>query len=68
MCVVREALAVTAENRQQLLLQFDDASFIFEGMCPHIPKFLYVCMNHFTPACFVNECQYKATIQNTGFA
>ncbi|XDV25389.1 hypothetical protein PO909_029312 [Leuciscus waleckii] len=36
-------------------------TFIFEGNAPpNLPKFVYVCANHFMPDCFVNEGQYKA--------
>ncbi|XP_056607720.1 uncharacterized protein LOC130425527 isoform X2 [Triplophysa dalaica] len=33
--------------------------FIFEGNEPlNLPKFVYVCANHFTPDCFLNAGQY----------
>jgi len=33
-------------------------SFIFKGNAPeNVGKYLYVCANHFTPDCFVNEGQ-----------
>jgi len=33
-------------------------SFIFKGNAPeNVDKYLYVCANHFTPDCFVNEGQ-----------
>ncbi len=36
-------------------------SFVFEGDAPpDLPKCVYVCSNHFTQDCFVNEGQYKA--------
>ncbi|XP_058617212.1 uncharacterized protein LOC131530781 isoform X2 [Onychostoma macrolepis] len=36
-------------------------SFVFEGDTPpDLPKCVYVCSNHFTQDCFVNEGQYKA--------
>ncbi|XP_067299127.1 uncharacterized protein [Pseudorasbora parva] len=36
-------------------------SFAFKGHTPpNLPKCVYVCSNHFTPDCFVNEGQYKA--------
>lgn len=36
-------------------------NFIFKGNAPqNIGKYVYVCANHFTPDCFVNEGQYKA--------
>ncbi|XP_073720263.1 uncharacterized protein [Misgurnus anguillicaudatus] len=39
-------------------------SFIFKGNVPQIiPRFVFVCANHFTSECFVNEGQY-----NAGFA
>ncbi|XP_065114778.1 uncharacterized protein [Paramisgurnus dabryanus] len=39
-------------------------TFIFKGNVPQIiPRFVFVCANHFTSDCFVNEGQY-----NAGFA
>ena len=39
-------------------------NFIFDGDVPTaVPKVLYVCANHFTSDCIINEGQYK-----TGFA
>lgn len=36
-------------------------SFIFKGNAPEkVGKYVYVCANHFTSDCFVNEGQYKA--------
>lgn len=36
-------------------------NFIFEENAPStLPKFVYVCGNHFIPDCFVNEGQYKS--------
>lgn len=36
-------------------------NFIFKGNAPkNIGKYVYVCANHFTSDCFVNEGQYKA--------
>ncbi len=34
---------------------------IFDGNAPtNPPKCVYVCTNHFTPDCFLNEGQFKA--------
>ncbi|XP_048037922.1 uncharacterized protein LOC125263095 [Megalobrama amblycephala] len=36
-------------------------SFIFKGKAPeNAPKHIFVCANHFTSDCFMNEGQYKA--------
>ena len=36
-------------------------NFVFEENAPStLPIFVYVCANHFTLDCFVNEGQYKA--------